>query len=169
MDDEAQKLIEDRLKELPADVRDAVLANDLGERVRAIGERNHLHIDQTGSLEEETVLVMLGFADPREFVDQLQESLHVDETTALALAEEVNDEIFRPIRESMKLFAQSRAEVTEQTPEAPTPSIPVAPAKVGLPSVERMLTEATVAVPPPAPSQAAPPSYKVDPYHEPVE
>jgi len=168
--DEKQEILQKRLAELPADVREAIVSTNVSEKIRAIGQRNSLHIDQLGDLEDETLLVMLGFADSSEFGDALQKTLRVEEPLARQLAQEINNEVFASIRESMQNFAQRRASEApaQETPEKPAPTAPPA-----LPAVEHMLTEPTISTstplkstPPPAPSQGE--AYKADPYREPL-
>lgn len=74
MEKEFDEQIKKRLAELPVDVRQAVESVDLGEKIRAVGTRHGLHIDQLATLEDEITLVMLGFADPSEFAERLEES-----------------------------------------------------------------------------------------------
>ncbi|MCX6819925.1 MAG: hypothetical protein NT019_01390 [Candidatus Adlerbacteria bacterium] len=181
--------IEERLAELPQEVRDAVLSADMGTHIRAIGQKHGLHIDQVGKLEDETMLVMLGFFDPDTFNQQIAEQLAIPAADAAVIAGEISAEVFAPIREALKHFTDTKKiqAIPEEPrtslpmvttapalptiipataapldgPSAPTPT-PVIPA-ISMPTAEKMLTEKTVAT-------AAPrPIYKTDPYREPVE
>lgn len=96
------------MAELPGDVREAVLSAQLGEHIQSIGQKHGLHIDQVGALEDETMLVMLGFFAPETFSDQIATQLQIPAADAAAIAQEVNEQIFLPIRESMKAFADSK-------------------------------------------------------------
>lgn len=175
MAEDTQAQIEARLAELPEDVREAVLSAQLGERLGAIGQKHSLHIDQVGKLEDETMLVMLGFFDPDQFNKQLEEQLSLSPADAAAIAQEVNTSVFMPIRESLKRFTEAKAAIPTppsvpkeaqlpQVQTAPSPSVapapvPVTPPAPSMPAVEHMLTEKTVVKP----------IYKVDPYREPIE
>lgn len=114
-----QNQIEQRLAELPQDVRDAVLSAQLGEHVREIGQRHALHIDQAGVLEDEVMLVMLGFFKPEDFSNQIAAQLRIPAADADAIAQEVNQQIFLPIRESMKRFAESKTSPAPLQNKAP--------------------------------------------------
>lgn len=161
--DTIDEQIKQRLTELPEDVQQAIHSVDLGEKIGAIGVRHHLHIDQVGGLEDEIMLVMLGFSDPGTFTDHLEEELHIEKEEALAITQEVTEEFFLPIRESMKAFmAAQSASHTLMAPEA-VPAVP-------MPAANTMLTEKTVVTPQPTTSTApAPRAYTKDPYHEPIE
>lgn len=156
MDNTAAQQIQQRLAELPADVRAAITAADLEDKIRAIGAQNSLHIDQIGELGDETLLAMLGFSPLESFAKRLTTALNLAPEVGEKLAADVGVEIFTPIRESMKKFG---APTTLPTPPVP----PVALAKEGAPPVspaDVMLTQKTAQVAP------APKPYKADPYRE---
>jgi hypothetical protein len=185
MADDTKDQIEQRIEELPQDVRDAALSAQLGEHLREIGQKHNLHIDQIGKLEDEAMLVMLGFFDPAQFNKQLEEQLAVTPENASAIAADVNSAVFAPIRESLMHFLDmKRSSTTTSTPTAsPTQSSPSAPttyiapptpnpALPPMPAAEQLLTEKTAVI---APTPVAPkeipakPIYKTDPYREPIE
>lgn len=128
-----RQLIDQRLAELPVDVRQAIQSADVEQHITDIGETNHLHIDQIGALQDETLLVMLGFSDPAEFPDQLQKRLSIPAEQAAIIAANVSDEIFETIRESMRKFMEEQARKEEGTSAPiPAPSTP-APARTIMP------------------------------------
>lgn len=189
--------IEQRLAELPQDVRDAVLSAQLGENVRKIGQGHGLHIDQIGTLEDEVMLVMLGFFEPEAFSGQIAAQLQIPAADAGAIAGEVNQQIFLPIRESLKRFSESKrlAKPAQNLPAletpptnipitiAPTP--PVASTSVSTPqqnpvAPSQTASEGSAQAKPPMPpmpnaekmltqTTVAKPIYKADPYREPIE
>lgn len=172
MDDELTKKIQLRLAELPLDIKQAVESSDLDKKIQGIGVKFQLHLDQLGGLEDETLLVMLGFENSENFIDKLIKSMSLPRTQAEAIAAEINREIFTPIRESLKkISAPSQASQTpppaQNTPAA-IPPVPLAPHPHDLMLVEKTVTTpikpATPAAPPPKPQ-----NYPKDPYREPVE
>jgi len=168
MEEALDDKITKRLAELPADVRQAVESVDMGEKIRAIGARHGLHVDQLGALEDEIMLVMLGFADPGVFTERLEAGLHLSAEQAAQVTEEAVEQFFLPIRESMKHFMAAQA--ASHTLEAPhTAEEPVAAPK--MPAAEQMLAEKTVVVPPKpeTPNTAQVRAYTKDPYREPIE
>ncbi len=176
MEPDASQLVSQRLAELPADVRNAVQAADLGDKVRAIGARYALHIDQTGELEDETLLAMLGFSPMETFDARIADALHVPLETGNKLAADVSADIFSPIRESMKGFLAQRQRAAApvaapSTPPAMSQKPPISP---DLHKADIMLTEKTASLPaqglpPVTPAKdTQTPIYKTDPYREPV-
>ncbi len=87
---------------LPEKLKKAVLSVDTTEAVREIGTKYALPIDKMGELADQVTEVMLGFADPKNFVYNLKTHLGVDEETARKIGEDVNSKIFIPVRESLR-------------------------------------------------------------------
>ena len=96
-----QQLREIYLK-LPQDLRDALFDVNSSELVRTIGEKHKLTIDKIGELASETGYVMLGMTHPNQFISNLAERLEVDKAKAKEIAEDVNVQIFKKVRESLK-------------------------------------------------------------------
>ena len=184
MEEDLEQKIVARLAELPDDVRAAVESGDVPTHVQAIGVAHGLHVDQIGLLEDATMLVMLGFASPDEFVGDITEQLHLPTADAAAIAGEVSEQLFVPIRESMQAFMEQRAATTapEERHELPLPAAPETRAAPGttpnpapavstpqpaMPQADTMLTQKTVSAP--VPQTPAPATYKTDPYREPPE
>lgn len=172
MDNDALKQIEQRLAELPTDVRAAIQDSALDTNIRAIGERHKLHIDQMGELGDETMLAMLGFSPLETFGRRLSSTLNLAPEAGEAIAGDISREIFGSIRESMKKFAEARKTPSPTAPVQPvaaTPQGPAAPQKPPLSpemhQAEVMLSQKTVSL---APAATEKPIYKADPYREPV-
>ena len=178
MENDLAQQIQNRIAELPEDIQRAIMSADLDKKIQDIGNKHALHIDQTASLGDETLLVMLGFSKPEEFPLHIATQVRVPPEEASKLSSDISEQIFMSIRESMKKFAEQK-----QTAEAaPNPTAPsLMPVKASdFRSAELMLKEKTVSVPTlpkiePAsrgtstdvPPKPAP--YKADPYREPAE
>src|SRR3989344_219350 len=124
MEQDITKQIQERMEDLPEDVQKAIKSADLEKKIQEIGQKHKLHIDQVASLSDETLLVMLGFTSPADFPDGLMKELSVSNDQALAVAQDINDTIFMPIRESMQEYMAERALlhslVSKETPPEPT-------------------------------------------------
>ncbi|MES2203113.1 MAG: hypothetical protein V4474_02225 [Patescibacteria group bacterium] len=168
-----EQQVQQRIAELPEDVRNAITGNELGAKVHAVGTKNQLHIDQVGELETQVYLAMLGFSRLEDFQKTLEKELALTPEVAQKVAADVGTDIFGAIRESMKKFAAAKA-------APPAPAAPIAPAAAGTPApvvpaqapvspqmqqATVVLSEKTVSV---APKPAEKPIYKADPYHEPI-
>ncbi len=167
MEEQIKNDIEERMAELPEDIRAAILASDFEEKIRAIGAKQNLHVDQTGTLGDAAMLIMLGFSPHETFESTIAANLNVPLDKARELAADINTQIFLPIRESMKKFAGESDEVVRPpafSAQAPVKAIEPHPA-------DMMLTQKTVSIAPAAPKAIAPAPttpqpYKADPYRE---
>lgn len=185
MDDDITKKVQERYTELPADIRQAVESADLDAHIQTIGNKHRLHLDQMEALQDETLLVMLGFNDPSSFVNKLVAGLGLSQTQAEGVATDINNEVFAPIRESLKKFHAQPASVPANTAQpvkqpmpqtssapqnTPTPSSPQKPQTALAPHPNDLtLATKTVTTPPTAaPIPPKPQNYKTDPYREPV-
>jgi hypothetical protein len=152
--------IKDRIAELPQDIQQAILSADFDKRVQNIASRHALHIDQMGTLGDETLLVMIGFSNPAEFSNHIVQQIHVSAEEAQRIATDINQEIFLPIRESMKKFAEEQRAGTAPAksvimPSAqaaadtkPTPMPPLPP-KISIPPSAPVVQQAPKPPPPP--------------------
>jgi hypothetical protein len=115
-----QQLREIYLK-LPKDLQDAIFSVDSAERIQSIGKKYNLAIDKTGELADETGLVMLGLTHPNNFISNLAQRLKIDKESARKIGEEINNQIFAEIRESLKkvhgMSEVSKAAEGETRPE----------------------------------------------------
>lgn len=102
MDEETQKIIEEQMKILPADVKTAIISIDYKKKLEEITKRQKLMIDQAGKLEMETTLVMIGLEPLADYIDNIERELELSETRAKEIAMDVSDSIFKPIRESLQ-------------------------------------------------------------------
>src|SRR3990167_7030657 len=82
---------------LPEDLKEAIFGLEMNEIVEKIGRENQLNIEQIGDLANETGMVMLGVTHPNEFIGNLADRLEVDKEKARAIAQEINEQIFKEI------------------------------------------------------------------------
>ncbi len=177
MADEYTSEIQKKIDALPPDIRQFIYSSEMESILRQIGTKHQLHIDQIGALETETAAVMIGLSKADEFVQNLTDSLNIDEAKSKVIADDINQQLFLKIRESMK-----------NTPKipVPTPTTTTVSAKVVIPTpafappapvakpieahpADLMLTQKTVSVGPAASPPVKPQPYKADPYREPTE
>lgn len=154
-EEDITKQIEERIAQLPQDVRDAIAASDLDDKIRSIGTTHNLHIDQTEALDAEVYLVMLGINSPEDFISGLVEEVRVSKEEAEKIAADVNAQILAPIRESLKRAYTALGEApAQQTPPAASQKSVVMPSSLAAkpPAAQTMPTPSA-----PAPAPSAPP------------
>lgn len=158
------------------------------ERLQAIGRKHGLHVDQLGALSEEILAVVDGTRDREDFIDRIEERLSLDTEKAIAVATDVNLEIFKPLRKEVMGRGNQPHPVTDAAPEEsreailaeiedPLPSRPTSEAQnegAAKSFIGNRLSAATNSVAKTATAPAAQQqtqkakSYAVDPYREPI-
>src|SRR3990167_2108635 len=109
-----EKILE-KYDALPDDLKTALFSSAVTNNILGTGRKYGLHVDKIGELADETGLVMLGITPPGEFIRNLTRRLELDPEKAKAVAEEINQKIFQPVRESLK-----KVHGLGEAPKAPT-------------------------------------------------
>lgn len=134
--------LRDRLNKLPNDIQQELSSDDLGLIIQIIGSDAGITPEQSLDVEDEVVMVLMGTSHPKDFIRNIQSKIGVDQEKAHAIAEKVNDEIFQPVKESLKIVHNIKDEGASQqalsdseasvasvsaSVEHPTPNIPLPP------------------------------------------
>jgi hypothetical protein len=105
VDKEEQELnaqFEERLKQLPKVVQDAITSADVQKRLRELSDKHKLHLDQWELLENEVKLALLGFEPAEDLEKNIEKEVGVSAEIAGALAEDISTIVFEPIREELE-------------------------------------------------------------------
>ncbi|MDP2669121.1 MAG: hypothetical protein Q8P07_04785 [bacterium] len=119
---------------LPQDVQDAYWSVDVANEILDIGKKHGLAIDKIGNLGEETNLVMTGRSKPADFIKNLTDVLGIDKEKAKAIAEDINQKVFQPIKVSLRKVHGLPAENSSSI-QAGRPDEPKAPPPASAPYV----------------------------------
>ncbi len=106
MNEEIFKIIEPRLKNLPEDIKSAILKEDIGGRLAEISKKHSLHIDQSAILENETLMILVGLESSEEYLSNLMKGLRLSHEKAAEIVADVNKTIFADIRSSLQKMAE---------------------------------------------------------------
>jgi len=99
---------------LPEDLKDSIFSVDTTSVVNEIGRKYGLAIDKIGDLANETGMVMLGVTHPNEFIGNLADRLEIDKEKARAIAQEINEQVFKKVRESLRKIHNMREGAEEE-------------------------------------------------------
>ncbi len=102
---------------LPDDVKEAVSSVETTDIIIELEKKYKLHIDQTGELSNEVLLLTLGVTSPQKFIDNLESRLRISRDVAAQITADVNEKIFRPVRESLMKIHRAKAEEGEEATE----------------------------------------------------
>ncbi len=106
----SQQYLLEKLADLPSDIQTAVGSVSSVDILNSIAKKFALTIDRLGELADETWLVMLGVTHPTEFIGNLEKRLGIERAKASQIAGEINEQIFLPIRESLKKIHAEKEE-----------------------------------------------------------
>src|SRR3989344_5933033 len=131
--------IQERFKQLPKVIQDAVTSADVEKRLRILADTHQLHVDQWQLLENNVMLTLVGFQPMEELAENIRSDLGIREEAAERLAADVSKIVFEPIRQEMerelghpdaKAKEMSDIEVAREhilteheAPQAPPPAI----------------------------------------------
>ena len=104
MDDTLTQNLKKQFDALPSNVQKAISAVDLSTKLQQIVKNNKLMIDQAGKLETETVLVLFGLEPLENYVNNLVKKIGLSGIQASIIAHDVNELIFKDIRETLKII-----------------------------------------------------------------
>ena len=96
------KDFKDYIKNLPLELRRAIFSIDYPQKLQEIVKNNKLMIDQAGKLEAETTLVIVGIEPMDKYVNNLISHAGLSNIQASIVAHDVNESIFKNIRDSLK-------------------------------------------------------------------
>src|SRR3989344_1248469 len=92
-------------KKLPLEIRDVVWSQSTNDKLFEIAQRHKLHIDKSGEMINLVLDVMMGMEPAKTFVHDLQRVTELPALDASTLARDIDEEIFKPIKNTMiKLY-----------------------------------------------------------------
>lgn len=109
--------MQESFNKLPRAVQDAITSADVEKHLRELSDKHKLHLDQWTLLENEVMLTLLGIEPIANLASNIQSEVGVDSATAIAIAADVSQIVFAPIRgELERLLGHPQAEAVASTP-----------------------------------------------------
>jgi hypothetical protein len=93
--------IQKKFESLPEDLRWAIMAANVDEKITQIGKDNNLTVEQMGQLSLETHMVMFGFTHPDKFEASVKASLQLPDEKNKTIVNKINETILKDIREKL--------------------------------------------------------------------
>jgi hypothetical protein len=110
--------IQKKFESLPENLRWAIMATNVDEKITTIGQASGLNIEQLGQLSLETYMVMLGYTRPEKFEESLKASLNLPDEKNKKIVTDINDKILREIKENlMSKSGEINNEKKEEIPQ----------------------------------------------------
>lgn len=158
------------MKTLPPPIRQYLQQGKHSNVANSLTTKYGLHIDQGGTLEREITLLLMGIESPDDFTQTLATEARLDQKIINGIVQDVNEQIFMPLREEMRKGAATSASPAPQ----PRPSIQHPPlqrppvAQIGgvpRPPAPQQPRPQNVAPMAPRPANVVPPPNAAEPAH----
>jgi len=118
MDEKVKKEILQRFEQLPKDIQNVILSSDFPSKIDVIRQKHQLTEEQGTDLSNEAMFVMIGLERPNDFIENIRKNIGLPTEKANMVAGEVNDTVFKQIRESLKnVHGPSEPESIANDPE----------------------------------------------------
>ena len=119
MEKNTKQLIQSQFKSLPSDVQESILSLDLGKSLKAITEMQPLEENQLTAIENEVMLIFLGFDDVVSLTTNIKYSAEISRERAEKIARAIQQKIFIPhaavLEKVLRLNSNSSQEMKKTT------------------------------------------------------
>lgn len=94
--------LDEMFEKLPNEIQGMLDSNETISFLKQIEKKYDLSLEKVQELSAEIGTLMLGASSPQYFIPNIQKSMQISENIAKAITSEVNEKIFRPVKESLK-------------------------------------------------------------------
>ena len=108
------KTLEEKYRNIPDDVRKAISSTEVNKKLKSIVDKYKLQFDEGEELTKEIGYVMLGLKSPDYFVRNIQNATDLSQEKAKEIVKEVNEIIFKDIKESLREIHDKRNFVEDE-------------------------------------------------------
>ncbi len=134
--------LQNNIKLLPPDIKDVWQSQQKFNTLFKLSQKYDLYENDMGPLINEVDLILLNLEDIESLESNLQRELEINPITASRLAEDINEQIFAPIKVSLQKIQQERRVAEMVNPEKITdgevPTIPTQPTQPAKPPLNRI-------------------------------
>lgn len=116
-----EQSLQDIFPTLPAPIQRFIKEGKPGEVAQTIMDHYVLHIDQGTIIEHQILLALFGVVGPEEFMEALSDKLSLSDDVVGDIIEDVNNEVFMPLREEMRKGPQTVPQIPKPVAVAEPP------------------------------------------------
>lgn len=106
------------MQTLPPAIRSYLAQGKYTAVAQSLMAKYGLRIDQAAVLERETMLILMGIETPEEFTQTLSTEAGLNQQTVSSIVQDVNTQIFSPLREEMRKGVEAFGKKPPQIPAA---------------------------------------------------
>ncbi|MDP2665558.1 MAG: hypothetical protein Q8P23_02875, partial [bacterium] len=108
--------IRELMKDVPPPVRAFFASGKVETIAKSLMLKNQLHLDQGAVVEREIIFLLLGLKSPDEFNQALATEANLNQQTIASIVQDVNTQIFSPLREEMRKGVEALGKKPPQIP-----------------------------------------------------
>ena len=124
--------LDERFEKLPPNIKKIVSESNYQDALYNISKEYNLNVTQMGVLDKATTDLIIGDLGPERFEDSLRPKIGLEPEKLTKLVNDVNEKIFRRIREKIMASSGRQPEIKPETKSAPAPeNLPIAPSLGG--------------------------------------
>lgn len=105
--DKLHQLIQEKMDALPSHIQESLAKINWEQEIISIGQKHGLHIDEMGTLQTETILVLVGLAHPDQYPNNLKKDLHLSTEKIDSIVADVNEKVFKNVRKELIMYLTS--------------------------------------------------------------
>ncbi len=114
------------MADVPPQIRDFFASGKVDTIATNLAQKYRLHVDQAAIVEREIILLLLGLETPQEFTQALTEEARLSQQVISGIMQDVNTQIFVPLREQIRsVTSPASPGATQSTTATPAPPRPV--------------------------------------------
>lgn len=142
--------IEEKFNSLPEEIQDIIYSPVTERTITEIGEKYQLHLDKVDVLIEATEDIMTGDVRANDFISHIVKTLEIPQETAEKIGQEIDQQVFEKIRDSIKSLHKEEPQEEKKTTIADIKTKEIVSSPVQTEKIDQG-------------------NYNIDPYREPVE
>lgn len=103
MASDLQEMLQNRLKELPPAVQNAIMSGHITEHMQELARTHKLHFDQWADLENEVIMTVMGFERAETLEKRIEKEVRISDPVLVhTLVEAITQNVFIPIRHELE-------------------------------------------------------------------
>ncbi len=99
---ELSEILKNNWSIVPEDIRVLILSPDFETKLNWIGRKYNLTAEQTDKLKQETIFVLIGLVQLKNYIDSISSELTIPKEQVGVIVQEVETQVFAGVRESLK-------------------------------------------------------------------
>ncbi len=113
------KIIDEQIKKIPKELKDFLLKNQWITTTKEIAKKNNFSIQQSVSLENETLFVLIGLELKKDFKENIKRELTIPDILARDMADEIEERVFKEVNDFLPTEVEGEQVTTNPIPQKP--------------------------------------------------